>query len=281
MLLSEIKSIQNGRIITEDGGVGSGVKGHKTFRNKLNIKRFISKIINQQDMGKKTEIWQRANLTKEEINQIIPEMILHLPAGYYKLHDRKLGTNLIDKMYEQYGWMPSMMVSESTMLGLQALYPERIYASFTLGLDAIEIKKKLFSKDEDNPASLMAFQGIKISIENPKGSIRKGEDEDGEKWKTKMYYPYGFIKNTEGVDGDEIDCFIGPNPNAESVYIIRLKDDDHEDKVMLGFPSREHARDAFCVHYDQPQDHLGPITEMTMENFKSAIARHKKGTRIG
>ena len=46
----------------------------------------------------------------------------------------------MDTIYDLYGWMPSMFVSESMLLGLQALYPDKVYASFTLGLDAIEIK---------------------------------------------------------------------------------------------------------------------------------------------
>jgi hypothetical protein len=37
--------------------------------------------------------------------------------------------------------MPSMFVDEKMMLGLQNLYPKKVYASFTLGLDAVEIKK--------------------------------------------------------------------------------------------------------------------------------------------
>jgi hypothetical protein len=89
---------------------------------------------------KKTEIWQSLDLSSVERDQLIRDMVMSLPKGHYKLHDRQYGTNLIDTMWEIYGWMPSMLVSESTLLGLQAVYPEKIYASFTLGLDAIEIK---------------------------------------------------------------------------------------------------------------------------------------------
>jgi hypothetical protein len=96
--------------------------------------------IRKADTTRKTEIWQSLDLSNNERDQLIRDMVLSLPRGSYKLHDRQYGTNLIDKMYEIYGWMPSMLVSESTMLGLQALYPNRVYASFTLGLDAIEIK---------------------------------------------------------------------------------------------------------------------------------------------
>ena len=96
--------------------------------------------IRKADTTRKTEIWQSLDLSNDERDQLIRDMVLSLPAGYYKLHDRKYGTNIVDTMWEIYGWMPSMLVSEATLLGLQALYPNRVYASFTLGLDAIEIK---------------------------------------------------------------------------------------------------------------------------------------------
>jgi hypothetical protein len=96
--------------------------------------------IKKADFSKKTKIWQDLDLSYDEYVQLVREMILSLP-GYYKIHDRQYGTNLVDKLYENYGWMPSMFVDEKMMLGLQNLYPKKVYASFTLGLDAVEIKK--------------------------------------------------------------------------------------------------------------------------------------------
>lgn len=102
--------------------------------------KLITKIKNANDINKKSAIWQGADLSKDEYTNLVMDMVLSLPKGHYKLHDRKYGTNLVDKIYDIYGWMPSMFVSESMLLGLQALYPHRVYASFTLGLDAIELK---------------------------------------------------------------------------------------------------------------------------------------------
>jgi len=125
------------------------------------------------------------------------------------------------------------------------------------------------------------FQGIKITIENPKGSVRKGEDDEGNSWRTKMFYPYGFINKTEGTDGDEIDCFIGPVKDANDVFIISNMEDGKydEDKVMLGFGDELHARDAFLAHYDDAR-HLGKVLRMSMEDFKKKVSSHKRGTRI-
>lgn len=118
------------------------------------------------------------------------------------------------------------------------------------------------------------FQGLKIRIENPKGSVRKGESEEGKAWKTKMFYPYGFIEKTKGADGDEVDVYIGPNSEASMVYIVNQKDPEtgefDEVKVMLGFDSKLHARDGYLAHYDT-HEFLGTIDTMPMSKFKHIL----------
>lgn len=109
------------------------------------------------------------------------------------------------------------------------------------------------------------YQNIPIHIETDVGETRKHKH--GE---TTMYYPYGYIKNTVGIDGEEIDCFIGPNPYAPNVYVIKLAKADLEEKTFLGFDSKEAARDAFLAHYDN-QDFLGEITELSIQFFKSIL----------
>jgi hypothetical protein len=133
-------------------------------------------------------------------------------------------------------------------------------------------KDSLFMQTKDAARYIINFQGMTIGIENPEGSTREGEHEDGTKWKQTYFHAYGFIIGTKGADGEEIDCFIGPNENAEKVYIIhqQIADEYDEDKVMLGFDSKEHARDAYLGHFDT-QSFLGPITEMDVEEFKDKI----------
>jgi len=96
--------------------------------------------IKKADQSRKTKLWQGADMSSPDARDLVSAMVLSLPAGHYRLHGRDYGTNLIDTMYDVYGWMPSMLVDERMLLGLQALHPEKIYASFTLGLDVIEIK---------------------------------------------------------------------------------------------------------------------------------------------
>ncbi|MGE5681607.1 MAG: Eco57I restriction-modification methylase domain-containing protein, partial [Bacillota bacterium] len=124
----------------------------------------------------------------------------------------------------------------------------------------------------------MEFQGMKIAIENKKGSVRRGVDDDGEEWKTKMFYPYGFIVGTEGVDHDEVDCFVGPNNESSTVFIIHQQNPEtkkyDEDKCMLGFDTLEQARDAYLAHYDD-QAFLGTITQMDIQEFKNKLKTRK------
>ena len=63
--------------------------------------------------------------------------------------------------------------------------------------------------------------GMDISIENKKGSYRSGTDKDGHNWRTYMNYDYGYIRGTVGTDKDHLDCYIGPDKEAQKVYVIQ------------------------------------------------------------
>ena len=100
------------------------------------------------------------------------------------------------------------------------------------------------------------FQGLLISIENRRGSVRSGTDPDGKPWQTKMFLPYGYIRGTTGADGDEVDCFVGPDKSAPTAYVFHTYRQDgsmqyDEDKVMLGFKSAPEARRWLELHYDR------------------------------
>ena len=120
--------------------------------------------------------------------------------------------------------------------------------------------------------------GMDISIENKKGSYRSGVDKDGHKWKTLMHYDYGYIRGTVGTDKDHLDCYVGPDKEAQKVYVIHQNDPvTHkydEDKCMLCFSSAADAKAAYMKQYDRP-GFFGSMTTMTIEQFKSFIFSHK------
>jgi hypothetical protein len=102
------------------------------------------------------------------------------------------------------------------------------------------------------------FRNLNISIENRKGSTRSWYDPHEDRHGTTVQkYPYGYIRMTEGMDGDHVDCYVGPHEKAKNVYVILtskppdFKEID-EQKCMLGFSSATAARKAFAQHYDKP-----------------------------
>jgi len=126
-------------------------------------------------------------------------------------------------------------------------------------------------------------QGLKVMIENPKGSIRSGVDKDGTPWKTVMKMPYGFLHGTKGADGEEIDVYVGPKKDASHAYVVHQRKVDgkgyDEDKIMLGQPSKEHAIKAYLQHYDDPK-FLGPVKEVPIDRLKALIESGKKLRKI-
>ena len=60
------------------------------------------------------------------------------------------------------------------------------------------------------------WHGQDISVENRKGSYRVDKHHNPPEWKTKMHCDYGYIKKTEGTDGDHLDVFVGPDASRNS-----------------------------------------------------------------
>lgn len=116
--------------------------------------------------------------------------------------------------------------------------------------------------------------GMDITIENPKGSIRSGKDANGKEWSVTMNNTYGYIRGTRGVDGDHIDIFLSDNPESGNVYVIDQVDQKtgmyDESKVMYGFNSIDEARDAYLANYEKGWK-VGVISEVSKEEFKKWI----------
>jgi hypothetical protein len=125
----------------------------------------------------------------------------------------------------------------------------------------------------------VAVQGLRVAIENPKGSVRKWYDpEKKQHGQTVLVHPYGFIRGAKGADGEEVDAFVGPHRDSDKVFIVnqrQVKDlrrfDEH--KVMLGFRTEEEARRAYLQNYDtKGPKMLGTIRTWTMDRFKRWLA---------
>lgn len=132
----------------------------------------------------------------------------------------------------------------------------------------------------------MEFRGLKISVETDKGESRHWYDpHNKEKGSTKMKYAYGYIRRTEGIDGDHVDVYVGPNEDAKNVYVVHQQkapnfDGYDEDKCMLGFNSAEEAKKAYLMHYNDDR-FFGSMTVMPFEQFKrKVLATFKRPQKI-
>ena len=122
-----------------------------------------------------------------------------------------------------------------------------------------------------------SWNGINICIENPIGSRRSGVGKDGKPWSTVMQHHYGRIKRSESeADGDEVDIFLGPNPEAKKVFVVDQFDpttglfDEH--KAMLGFKSAKEAVAAYHANYEPDWKGYGGVTEMDADEFSAWLA---------
>lgn len=126
------------------------------------------------------------------------------------------------------------------------------------------------------------IDGYDITIEQPKGSVRRGTDADGKQWEQTMNNTYGYIRGTEGVDGDHIDIFLSDNPTEGNVYVVDQVNPDgsfDEHKVMYGFQSADDARAAYLSNYEEGWQGLGTITEVSKEEFKKWVNSSKRKTK--
>ena len=126
------------------------------------------------------------------------------------------------------------------------------------------------------------IDGYDVTIENPKGSVRRGTDASGKQWEQEMQNTYGYIRGTEGVDGDHIDVFFSEDPSQGDVFVVDQVNKDgsfDEHKVMYGFPDIESARKAYLSNYEDGWQGLGAITPVSKEEFKKWIYSSRRKTK--
>ncbi len=117
------------------------------------------------------------------------------------------------------------------------------------------------------PKGHVRIAGLPITIENPTGSHRRPE------WPPLTAH-YGYIKRTEGADGDHVDVFLRNGTTSDykgGVYVIDQWVDGafDEHKCMVGWYDEDSARRAYLGNYTPGWDGIHAITYMSMEAFKA------------
>ena len=160
---------------------------------------------------------------------------------------------------------------------------ERIKQNISEAEQQVDISPTEAQKEAGNyKKGHVKIDGYDITIEQPAGSVRSGKDTNGKEWSVTMNNTYGYIRGTEGVDGDHIDVFLSDSPALGRVYVVDQVNADgsfDEHKVMYGFNSEEEAKTAYLSNYSPGWKGFGNITEISKEDFKKWIDSSKRKTK--
>ena len=122
------------------------------------------------------------------------------------------------------------------------------------------------------------LNGLDITIENPKGSERSGKDAQGKAWSVQMPAHYGYIKRTEGADGDHVDVYVGPDETSDLAFIVDQVDietgkfDEH--KIVLGTQSQDEALAIYDAGFSDGRgpERRGDVSRVTMDELRDWLA---------
>ena len=95
---------------------------------------------------------------------------------------------------------------------------------------------------------------------------------------------YGYIKRTEGADGDHLDVFIGPDKGSQMVFVVNQNDhrtgqfDEH--KAMLGYSSERAAVADYLKAFNDGKgaDRIRSVEPMSLDAFKHWLKRGRTKT---
>ena len=115
----------------------------------------------------------------------------------------------------------------------------------------------------------LAWKGLDITIEQPKGSTRKGKD-----WEHVMQDAYGYFKRTRGADGDQVDVFIcDEDLDSEIVFVVNQNKKDRktfdEVKCVIGTHNAARAKEIYLRNYQDGWTGFDSIRPMTLADFKT------------
>lgn len=132
------------------------------------------------------------------------------------------------------------------------------------------------------------ISGIPITIENPAGSEREWTAPDGTRGKTVMRAHYGYIKRTEGADGDPVDVFIRPGTPPDwsgPVFVMnqRKPGNGHfdEHKALIGWNTAVEAKRAYDQNYQRGWSGADSLVQFTLDDFKDWLENGDTTLRVG
>jgi hypothetical protein len=124
----------------------------------------------------------------------------------------------------------------------------------------------------------LVVEGLRVTIETPRGAHRSGTSEDGKAWSARMPAHYGYLRATRGNDDDHVDCFIGKGKPTGRAYVIDQYEpktgrfDEH--KVVLLVESPEAAVRLYQRSFggNASKGRMGAVSELSIEELKKWLA---------
>ena len=109
--------------------------------------------------------------------------------------------------------------------------------------------------------------GLEVHIDRPAGFRRPRYDATGKEIGEVVYsVDYGYLADTDGGDGEELDVYCGPVVDASIAYMVTQNKPDgtfDEYKLMVGFASAEDAQSVYEFHAGRPP---GEIVAVEMDH---------------
>jgi len=121
------------------------------------------------------------------------------------------------------------------------------------------------------------LHGLDVTIQVPKGGMRRGTDAKGKAWERAASDHYGHIRGTDGGDGEPHDVYLGPHaedPNAKVFVIRQVKPGTKrfdESKAMIGYANGADARRAYEANFPKGMKVFGGIEQMSIDAFKERL----------
>lgn len=122
--------------------------------------------------------------------------------------------------------------------------------------------------------------GLELSITHPVGSVRRGTSPDGKKWARVVRHHYGYINRTTAEDGEHLDVWVGPHPDAQLAFtfdLLKPSGDHDETKAVVGVRNLREANKVISDNYPDGwlEDRVGEVRGYFMPEFKKWLQKTK------
>lgn len=156
---------------------------------------------------------------------------------------------------------------------------EKAHAAATSPRNELPEPTEAQKKAGNYPKGHARVAGLDVSIENPEGSARTYVKGNGQIGVRKMTAHYGYIRGTEGADGDHLDIFIKPGTPHDyegPVFVAdQTKGDTRrfdEHKTLLGWSTVEEAKSAYDENYQPSWKGLESVVRFdSVDSFKAWV----------